>query len=65
MIGQPSYPGMVRPIKQALSGCPLEEVAVCAVAGSLNKSSCLAQTLGVTKFVKMRDMILVTLCCAA
>jgi hypothetical protein len=35
------------------------------VAGSLNKSSCLARTLGVTKFINMRDMILVTLCCAA
>jgi hypothetical protein len=35
-----------------------------AVADSLNKSLCLAPTLGVTKFIKTRDKILVTLCCA-
>jgi hypothetical protein len=34
-IGQPSYPGMVRPIKQALSGCPLEEVPCVLAAMSL------------------------------
>jgi hypothetical protein len=34
-------------------------------AGSLNKSSCLAPTLGVTKFTTARDMILVTLCSPA
>ncbi len=33
-------------------------------ASSLNKSSCLARALGVTKFRNMRDMILVALCCA-
>jgi hypothetical protein len=33
-------------------------------AGLLNKSSCLAPTLGVTKFTNVRDMNLVTLCCA-
>jgi hypothetical protein len=33
-------------------------------AGSLNKSSCLAPALGVTKFIIVTDMILVTLCCA-
>jgi hypothetical protein len=33
-------------------------------AGLLNKSSCLAAALGVTNFVFVRDMILVTLCCA-
>jgi hypothetical protein len=33
-------------------------------AGSLNKSSCLAPTLGVTKFIIVTGMILVTLCCA-
>ncbi len=33
-------------------------------AGLLNKSSCLARALGETKFIDMRDMILVTLCCA-
>ena len=33
-------------------------------AGSLNKSSCLAPALGVTKFTAARDVILVTLCCA-
>ncbi len=30
----------------------------------LNKSSSLAPTLCVTKFVDVKDMILVTLCCA-
>jgi hypothetical protein len=35
-----------------------------AEAGSLNKSSGLAPALGVTKFINMRDIILVTLCCA-
>jgi hypothetical protein len=29
--------------------------------GLLNKDSCLALALGVTKFIKIRDMILVTL----
>jgi hypothetical protein len=33
-------------------------------AGLLNKSSCLARTLGVTKFMNIRDMIWVALCCA-
>jgi len=33
-------------------------------AGSLNKSSCLAPALGVTKFISVMDMILVTLCYA-
>jgi len=33
-------------------------------AGLLNKSSCLATTLGVTKFTIVTDMIWVTLCCA-
>ncbi len=33
-------------------------------AGYLNKGSCLARVLGVTKFMNMRDMILVTLCFA-
>ena len=33
-------------------------------AGLLNKSSCLAPTLGVTKFKIVTDMIWVTLCCA-
>jgi hypothetical protein len=33
-------------------------------AGLLNYCSCLALALGVTKFTNMRDMILVTLCCA-
>jgi hypothetical protein len=33
-------------------------------AGLLNKSSCLAQTLGVTKFTIVTDKIWVTLCCA-
>ncbi len=32
--------------------------------GLLNKSSGLARALGVTKFINMRDMNLVTLCCA-
>jgi hypothetical protein len=31
----------------------------------LNKRSCLAQALGVTKFSNRRDMILVILCCPA
>jgi len=31
-------------------------------AGLLNKSSCSARALGVTKFMNMRNMILVTLC---
>jgi hypothetical protein len=31
-------------------------------AGSLNKSSCLAPALGVTKFIIVKDLILVTLC---
>ncbi len=33
-------------------------------AGLLNQSSCLAPALGVTKVIIVRDMILVTLCCA-
>jgi hypothetical protein len=33
----------------------------CSEAGLLNKGSCLARTLGVTKFMNMRNMILVTL----
>jgi hypothetical protein len=33
-------------------------------AGLLNKGSRLAQALGVTKFINMRDLILLTLCCA-
>ncbi len=33
-------------------------------AGLLNKSSCLAPALGVTKFIIVINMILVTLCCA-
>jgi hypothetical protein len=32
-------------------------------AGSLNKSSCSAPALGVTKFSVIKDIILVTLCC--
>ncbi len=35
-----------------------------SVAGLLNKSSHLAPALGVTKFIIVLDMILVTLCCA-
>jgi hypothetical protein len=31
---------------------------------SLNKALCLYRSLGVSKFTNMRDMILVTLCCA-
>ncbi len=31
--------------------------------GSLNRSSCLAPALGVTKLIIVTDMILVTLCC--
>jgi hypothetical protein len=34
-----------------------------SVAGLLNKGSCLARALGVTKFTNTRDMILVALCC--
>ncbi len=33
-------------------------------AGLLNQSSCLARALGITKFIIVKDMILVTLCCA-
>jgi hypothetical protein len=33
-------------------------------AGLLTKGSCLARASGVTKFIEIRDMILVTLCCA-
>jgi hypothetical protein len=33
-------------------------------AGLLNKSSSLAPTSGVTKYTNVKDMILVTLCCA-
>jgi hypothetical protein len=33
-------------------------------AGLLNKFSCLARALGVTKFTNVKAMILVTLCCA-
>jgi hypothetical protein len=32
-------------------------------AGLLNKSTCLAAALGVTKLTIARDIILVTLCC--
>ncbi len=32
--------------------------------GLLNKSSCQAQTVCVTKFINIKGMILVTLCCA-
>jgi hypothetical protein len=35
----------------------------CTVAGLLNKSSCLARALGVTKFMIVKDIILVTLSC--
>jgi hypothetical protein len=34
-------------------------------AGFLNKSSCFAAALGVTKFTIASDMPLATLCCAA
>jgi hypothetical protein len=40
------------------------DLGLWAEAGLLNKSSCLAPTVGVTKFIEMRDMILVTLSCA-
>ncbi len=33
-------------------------------AGLLKKGSCLARALSVTKYLNVRDMILVTLCCA-
>jgi hypothetical protein len=33
-------------------------------AGLLNKCSCLARVFSVTKFIIVKDMILVTLCCA-
>jgi hypothetical protein len=46
---------LIKGIKQL--GCFTE-------AGLLNKGSCSARTLGVTKFINMTDMILVTLCCA-
>ncbi len=32
--------------------------------GLLNKCSCLARALGVTKFISMRYIIMVSLCCA-
>jgi len=32
--------------------------------GLLNKGSCLARALGVTYFMQVRNMTLVTLCCA-
>ncbi len=35
-----------------------------AEASLLNKGSCFARALGVTKFIIVRDMHLVTLCCA-
>jgi hypothetical protein len=35
-----------------------------SVASLLNKCSCLARALGVANFTNMRDIILVTLCCA-
>ncbi len=39
-------------------------VSECSEAGLLNECSCLARTLGVTKFTNMRDMFMVTLFCA-
>ncbi len=36
-----------------------------SVSIMLNKSSCLAATLGVTQFIAVIARILVTLCCAA
>ncbi len=39
--------------------------SVTAEAGLLNKSLCFAPTLGVTKFIIVKDIISVTLCCAA
>ncbi len=33
-------------------------------AGLLDKGSCLARALGVTKFIRRRYIILATLCCA-
>ncbi len=39
-------------------------LALALEAGLLNKSSCLARALGVTKFIIIKDMILGTLCCA-
>ncbi len=35
-----------------------------AEAGLLNRGSCLARALGVTKFINEIYLILVTLCCA-
>jgi hypothetical protein len=32
--------------------------------GLLNESSCLARALGVTEFINVRDLILITLYCA-
>jgi hypothetical protein len=43
---------------------PTSGLILLAEAGLLNKSSCLAPTLGVTKFITVKDVILVTLCCA-
>jgi hypothetical protein len=40
----------------------LAGVLVSSEAGLFNRSSCLAPTLGDTKFVIVKDMILVTLC---
>ncbi len=39
--------------------------SVTAEAGLWNKSLCFAPTLGVTKFIIVKDIISVTLCCAA
>jgi hypothetical protein len=36
--------------------------SISSEAGLLNKSSCLAPALGVTKFIFAKDIVLITLC---
>jgi hypothetical protein len=43
---------------------PRADTSGFAEAGFLNKSSYLAPALGVTKFIIVIDMILITLCCS-
>jgi len=40
------------------------KLASASEVGLLNKSSCLAPALGMTKFINVTNMILVKLCCA-
>jgi len=56
-LEMPKFKKDIIPLLQAL-----KNLTQIPEAGLLNKSSCFAQGLGVTKFTNMRGMILITLC---